>query len=143
MMLIVLALSVAIIWGINAILNKLIFDNGIDTITCFAISSIMYFVLAIAVFIGYSNINSLKIINKKGWILLTTYSLLSIIAYIIYLYCIKVTNDINIIITITCISPIITLLLTNVFNMSSINIIQIVGVCLATVGVCLVAMYSN
>jgi hypothetical protein len=27
--------------------------------------------------------------------------------------------------------------------MSSINIIQIVGVCLATVGVCLVAMYSN
>lgn len=144
MILYLLSSLIALIWGINAIINKILFDHGIETIVCFVISSIFYFAtsLLIILFDKKSHPRHFIRIDRKCWILLTLYSTLSIVAYFTYLYAIKHTSDINTIIAITCISPIITLLISKVFMKSHTNWKQMLGICLSIIGVLLVVLYS-
>lgn len=142
MHLIVLSFFVAMLYGLNVIINKLVFDNGIDIITCFIISSVFWFVFAIVLLIFHSKKNILKSINKSSWLLLLSYTIIGLLAYILYLYCIKESSNINLIVAIACTSPIFTLLATKFISYSTVNMRQIIGTLLTTIGICIVILAS-
>lgn len=134
----IIAFIIAIIWGINPIIHKLLL-NDISYHTIIIFSGITFFIASLIYsYIYYKDIY--KDINKENnkiiYIIICAFLGL-FLANILYYNALKYTNNVSIITTITALYPLVTLLLSYFILYEKISIINFIGIILIMIGIIL------